>query len=393
MFKDLETLIISNVSLSSIKLDDTKFGENLKQLNLSSNKLKELPENLFHHNNYITLIDLSHNQINKIGENVFCPESLGTLILRNNQINDFNSKDCSFLTKLDLSQNIIEDIKDILSLPNLNYLNLDSNKISTIIKDKLNHMKHLSLNHNNITEFNLEFTNPHSLQLTHNQIKKFKIQSNTINLNISYNELVDLEFDENTALLELDVSNNNLKTFNTQPLSKMSNLITFNLSHNKIDEFNFEPLAKLKNLKTLNLNNNKLTKISFGTNQNYSIENLYLSQNDLNINDFNEIIKSMKNLKILSVTSEKLICTDLEKFIINANKTNIKISDENENLISEAASKKTSCIHIKDQTPTSEHSKLFWWFFIGFVVLAIICLIGRYFYFKRKNIRNINISE
>ncbi len=166
-------------------------------------------------------------------------DSLLSLNLSKNQINNFNDdfhlfKSGLTLTSLDLSSNKLNRIASdtFKQLKSLKSLRLNDNQIAYIdsfaFTDSLSGLTELDLSHNYITDASMEFlifaslSKLRTLKLGYNQLSTF---SDQMILNLY-------------SLETLDLSNNNLKTFDLWSLGKSNTLLTsLDLSFNRILKF------------------------------------------------------------------------------------------------------------------------------------------------------------
>ncbi|VWU51306.1 leucine-rich repeat protein [Hepatocystis sp. ex Piliocolobus tephrosceles] len=210
----------------------------LKSLEIKNLKIKNILFNINNdHFKNLQYLNISNNYINNI-KNVGPLDNLKVLILNNNKhisedafigdnnvnvLNSFKS-----LEELDVSYCIISKtifFKNILNLQNFKILNLEGNIITSI--KYLNTLKNLQV-----------------LNLSNNKISKIFSDSFPSNL-------------EN-----LNLSNNLIR--NLCPLDKMQKLQTLDLRVNRIDNIDeFKHLTSLNSLKNLNLNGNRKIKEHF----------------------------------------------------------------------------------------------------------------------------------
>ena len=195
------------------------------------------------------------------------------------------------LTLLNLSLNLITQIKPLKDLKKLTQLNLHKNNIAELmpLKDLVN-LTHLNLQDNQIYELRplKELKNIHTLNLQANQIFELK-------------HLAGL-----TRLTTLNLSSNQIKSL--APLKELKQLISLNLSSNQITEL--APLQKLFDLVELDLRFNQITDITPLKNIKKIIQ-LYLSSNTIS-----EIkaLEDLNDLAHLYLSSNKIIdITPLEE--------------------------------------------------------------------------------
>ncbi|KAL2084227.1 hypothetical protein ACEWY4_019745 [Coilia grayii] len=135
---------LSHLSLDSNKISDIPSDifrnlHHLESLNLSTNYLVSLNPGLFQSLNTLKQLILHDNKLQSIPPDIFngCPE-LNYLTLRKNNLSNFTAvvvsvKDLKKLTKLDLSFNKLQSLEDSASLPSsLQELYLTTNELHTL---------------------------------------------------------------------------------------------------------------------------------------------------------------------------------------------------------------------------------------------------------------------
>jgi Leucine-rich repeat (LRR) protein len=128
------------------KIPNLSLFKNLRELDLSWNKIEKIPETL---PNSLSELNLRHNKIEKIPETL--PNSLQELYLGYNKIIKIPMTLPKSLQKLSLDDNQIKEIPK--TLPNsLQELYLNSNQIEKIPETLPNSLQKLSLGNNQIKE-------------------------------------------------------------------------------------------------------------------------------------------------------------------------------------------------------------------------------------------------
>lgn len=130
----------------------------LQGLHLSSNHLKSLSSHLLRGVPHLNTLDLTENKLSDLPADVFGHAPLTSLVLKNNQIEKADAEwlpDNSSLTWLDLSENRLTKIPAALlqRVPHLENLDLSSNrldKISANSLDPLVNLERLSLQDNKL---------------------------------------------------------------------------------------------------------------------------------------------------------------------------------------------------------------------------------------------------
>ena len=280
-------------SRSILELIDRAYTENWKELDLSRQRLTEIPpgigrltqlETLNLHNNQITVIpdaitqlinlkniNLYSNRITVIPDAITQLTNLKNLNLNDNQLTVIPDTIAQLtnLTALDFDHNQITVIPDaIAQLTNLTTLNLYNNQI-TVIPDviaQLN-LKNLNLAGNQITvipEAIAQPTNLTTLDLAGNQIT-----------------VIPEAIAQLTNLTTLDLTNNQI-TVIPEAIAQLTNLANLYLRGNQITVIP-DAIAQLTNLTSLNLRSNQITVIPNAIAQLTNLANLYLRSNQITV--------------------------------------------------------------------------------------------------------------
>ncbi|VDD87512.1 unnamed protein product [Enterobius vermicularis] len=190
------------------------------------------------------------------------------------------------LEKLVIVNNSLVNLATLGSLPKLQLLNLDYNKLNVLSKDvfkRLGKLKHLRLEGNMLSE----------LPRQH--------ETSAISR--------DLLKDVGETLELLDLSNNALTTVPSDALSTTKNLRYLDLSYNKISTLRKIDLRHMDKLIEIRLNDNALTSIGDGAfDELTQLQYLYLQRNGLTNFDSSRLLDGLKKLEVLDLS-----CNNLEK--------------------------------------------------------------------------------
>lgn len=236
----------------------------MSTLQLRNNRLRSVNSSVFHLCANVTQLDLLQNQIDSIDEGAFrSMPRVRVLALSNNNLQSVQAatRNLPTLVELDLSKNKIQALRcdDFANLTRLRQLNLYANSISVlpdcVFRDLaqlqvlklqnnsisklsgtfrlyLQNLRQLHLNSNKLAAINHgEFSGLRSLQnlsLHSNQIKKLakgsffgltnlttvQLQSNQIEAKVLANDV----FNDLTNLRRLDLRNNHIRYYSSQPL-------------------------------------------------------------------------------------------------------------------------------------------------------------------------------
>lgn len=228
----------------------------IQHLDLSSNQMEGIPENLLQGISEVSILDLSNNSLTDIPAAVFMPGlSIGELCLGYNMIRSLNVSHLYGLTnmsRLVLSNNNITEVKGRLSKytsVTIPALDLSFNQLIELDTTQLFYMREV-----------------HSLDLSHNSLRTLDIFPSMLikHLNLSYNRLSDLAeriFQHMTHLQELNLANNNFQHAEPQWFTGLQSLTTLDLSHNNISQLASMMLKNLPRIHTLDLGHNQLAKV------------------------------------------------------------------------------------------------------------------------------------
>ena len=177
------------------------------------------------------------------------------------------------LTRLDMSSNLIPSIHSLPSLPDLEYLDMSRNNITTLAAG-VTHLKTLvlaenmmessSLSHHNLQHLSYLDTldiaqNKMTGYLTLSTIQRFP--SNIKTLDMSFNKLQGIRgntFSPLAALLTLNLQGNLIEEIENFSFLGLVSLTSLDLSHNNILTLADESLAGLPSLEILFLSHNHL---------------------------------------------------------------------------------------------------------------------------------------
>jgi internalin A len=220
--------------------------KNLKLLNLSYNRLTEIPESITRLKK-LTALYLSHNQLADLPGSITRLRNLTTLYLNDNGLTELPDSITRLqnLTALHLSRNELTELPDsITRLQNLTMLNLSDNGLTELPDSitRLRNLTTLNLSANGLTELPNSITrlqNLTTLYLSHNQLTELpdsitRLQ-NLITLHLSGNGLMELP----------------------DSITRLQNLTTLNLSGNGLTELP-DSITRLQNLTVIDLSGNPI---------------------------------------------------------------------------------------------------------------------------------------
>ncbi|KPP63613.1 leucine-rich repeat-containing protein 32-like [Scleropages formosus] len=303
LFTDMANLQVLDLSKNYLDIFAASKNEigpllTVKQLDLSGNGLYTGMTDYFLHD-APTLLNLSldGNSITKISKDTFSGSTaLRKIDLHNNvilEIEDGAFDSLLDLSELDLSMNSITCITDF-NLPQLKLLNLSKNSMEsfqTTDSDTEYELQYLDLRENKIHYFPIV---PRRNKLMYLDLSRNLLRGiNTIPPAEELELMSDSRFpthpqtdhknihNDLSRLLYLDMSYNQIKSIPSSFFNYTRSLEVLNLSNNCLEAFSVNHLSPLNSLKILDLSFNALQNLSFGENTLQSLEELYLTANNL----------------------------------------------------------------------------------------------------------------
>uniref|UniRef100_A0A240PLM3 Uncharacterized protein n=1 Tax=Anopheles christyi TaxID=43041 RepID=A0A240PLM3_9DIPT len=269
----------------------------LRLLYMDENQLEKLPEGIFSGLEELQILELQHNRIKEINDDQFllCP-MLRELNLSANMISTFNMSQLQSLNKLetlDIARNYLDEV---FVTKYLRTLNAQENQINRIVMDQGDffQLTHLNLSRNNIANIN--------------NIFKFR---NLIELDVSYNELVTLDF---------------------VIFAFMKNLKDIKLNNNRLWILDNGIPSPAKSLRSLNLAHNKFLYLDLAVLDTFpALEYIYLHGNDLIDMQMEEIEQNFPYLTLVSCDNNDWDCINLMHIVTLLERAYVKWSNGNRN--------------------------------------------------------------
>ena len=271
----------------------------LRTLNLRYNSLTHtnIPAEVFE-NDELNTLDLSHNKLAEVPEGLFR---------------------CRSLLVLNLSHNMLEMIPSQLLMTTTDLLHLDlSNNELDALPPQLRRLSNL-----------------HTLILSHNPLSHFQIRPlpallelRTLHLRNTQRTLANIppNLEPLVNLTDVDLSQNQLTRIPDGILS-LTNLKRLNLGSNEIEEVS-PAIEQWSQLETLILSRNKITALPSGLCKLNKLKKLYLCDNQLDFEGIPAGIGKLSALEVFSAADNNLEmvreglcrCASLKKLILARNK-------------------------------------------------------------------------
>ncbi|XP_023033799.1 protein artichoke [Drosophila willistoni] len=331
--KIVERISLKGNQIGSLPAAATKTLQlpNLRMLDLSQNRIDQLPRHGFHGAPQLRVLSLAQNQLTQLEDTSFMGiQRLELLHLQDNHLNLADERSLlplAELRNLNMQSNKLESITDNFFSNNsrLEQLDLSRNLIRSISPtafDTQRSLEYLDLSGNALLDISVGLGHLHSLRdidLSYNQISR--IQSdvvagwrNVVEIRLSNNLIVELQqgtFKNLPKLQYLDLSSNEIKNVEPGALKSLNDLQEFVLADNKLIELKDHVFEELPNLLASHFQYNKLRYISPESFHNAnSLVFLNLSNNHFR-NMENIGLRSMRNLEVLDLSTNgvKLVST------------------------------------------------------------------------------------
>ena len=299
----LQVLYLSNNHI--IALQNGTFSENsvLERIHLNNNSLTALNPGVFRGLLELQVLNLSENNLYLDSSHDDLLRGLRRLVILDLSRNALTTitqllfRDLTSLQRLDLSHNTIQNLEDdsFTSLSNLYALDLSHNLILSLGEGSLRGLAGLSLLH--LINNSLIELHPHALRHSSN-LKEVFLADN--HLQVIPTALENLSF-----IKVLDVSRNEIGSFQPFMFGGVSNLESLNVSYNKINGISEGALAGLVSLQVLDLRNNQLRTVSEGSFKGIPrVRILTLMMNELS--DINGVFAGLEHLRTLDLSNNKI---------------------------------------------------------------------------------------
>ncbi|KAG6441807.1 hypothetical protein O3G_MSEX001967 [Manduca sexta] len=352
-FVALKHLNLSSNMITNIGNNHLSTLTSLQVLDLSRNNLVKLAPGTFVGLTELNYLDIGVNSLRTVEDDAFDGlTGLKTLLLRDNNIllipatalsrlpnlvsvhlgfnrvtalsNDILRSVSDRVTSLVLSRNVIRELPVAAfgHFKILKHLDLSGNLLNSIAAEVFEGLEQsldfLSLSQNRILGFTgqqLKFVNLWFLDISDNQISNVPVEAfesipSLTHLNMSRNWHINVlpqnVFQQNQALLSVDLSRNGLKALPVNLFSKNLNLEHIDLSHNLLQEISENSFKNLRNLTYLDLSYNNIVNIRTPSFVNVmSIQYLSLKGNQLSAFK-GEFFNTGTSLEVMDLSDNQL---------------------------------------------------------------------------------------
>jgi len=251
----------------------------LEHLDLSSNLIESIPDDLFDMNSSVVVLDLSDNALFDIGRFLLNVSLLRHLDLSRNFILEIRMPaliNLVNLVYLDVSGNQLKGHVHIRLPPQLEEFLIDSNDVTHVeFQHTFLHLVRLTISSNLLTNLPRLFDAPQLalLNVSNNEISaitdvSFTCCKNLRKICLANNSLTTLSvgaFRGLFLLAEIDLSDNQLRYLSTGLFGSCSVLSVVNLSHNQLTAVDAGTFAGPTNLRALDMSWNKLTTLTINS--------------------------------------------------------------------------------------------------------------------------------
>ncbi|KAM0734682.1 Chaoptin [Formica fusca] len=319
---NLRWLVLDNNNFQTIEATAFYSFQQLRYINMESNRLHYLPERIFLSSVHPELRDvkLGYNFLEAIPESSFHNlTELLSLDLTGNRIKVLTSgsiMDCPKLVTISLAYNRIHKMErnSLYGLSSLRFLHLEFNKLTVLdlaaiaeiggpdfaLNVSYNAIAYVDSGStmNNLTRLDLGFNN-----ISHLSADTFYGTPDLKSLNLRSNFLTTI--DSGTFAFPhleiLDLSDNKIDTLRKQSFHGLESLQRLDLGGNEIIQLSTEQFRNLKSLRILNLSNNKIRSLPRDVFEGTRLEILDLSHNKFTVvpsASFLEVAYTLRDLNM-----------------------------------------------------------------------------------------------
>ncbi|KAI4459845.1 antigen bsp putative-related [Holotrichia oblita] len=317
----LTTLILAHgfaSTLQELPLDSFRYLKNLKELDISNNKLKSLADTSFHFLKKLRVLEVQDNVIENVLKGTFQGDTHSELEIIYFSFNHITSiqqhtfVNLASLEQLHLDDNRIENIerRAFMNLAKLKRLNLKGNRISTISYEafqNLPELEDLDMSYNNINNFEFSmFDLVGTLSMLRVNVSHNKIRELSVNFSFTFSQDSGVG-GLHSNIKVLDLSYNNITSISKQYFQPaILSLTHLYLSNNKIINATKDVFGNIDHLQVLDISYNQLGEIDFDTFRNTRrLQILRASHNNI-VEVSYDLFRSLSNLRIVDLSHNKL---------------------------------------------------------------------------------------
>ena len=277
MFQLRELNLSSNL-IEQVNAEDIDGLESLTLLSLANNRISSIHPAVFKNTSSILVLDISGNRLSEVPESFKYLTNLQTLDIGGNLISDFDNSPFQLmesLWRLQIHNNLLQNVshESFSSMKSLQIVDMSRNQISRIDRgafDQNKVLRAIRLDGNQLQEIEGIFTHLPELiwlNVSDNQIAKFDyaLVPRTLHwLDISHNQIKELgnyfDLDGDLALNYLDAGFNQLSTLSPQHLPDQ--LETILLNDNEISQVLPYTFFKKSKLVKVDLSVNEISSLT-----------------------------------------------------------------------------------------------------------------------------------
>lgn len=310
----VQELDVSYCNMQYVTANTFKYMPGLMYLNMAGNNLSDIDPDTFQKLLDLEELDLSDNNIKSLLDDIFSENvELATLHIQRNPIDTVYGLQISDLLTLNAGQTNIKFIGPSMfnGMTYIANLNLSGNGIEKIHNQafrKLVELNYLDLSYNDLDfvsslliKENIEldvFKISNNPRLKHLPDVGFICSADQFNIylfeaaNCGLEEIYDYSLATFTALSQVNLSGNKIKSINSKVFSRCTKLVDINLSYNELTTLDVKVFEKNAELAKLNLQGNPLKVLS----AEIFIHTPLLNNLDMSHADLTSLWKADKNL-------------------------------------------------------------------------------------------------
>uniref|UniRef100_A0A182Q5R6 Leucine rich immune protein (TM) n=1 Tax=Anopheles farauti TaxID=69004 RepID=A0A182Q5R6_9DIPT len=334
-FPEMQTIDFRETHIENINKFTFENAKHLRQLLLSHNVLTVLGNFIFKGCDRLEWLDLSHNLLAEVKEKAFSDiRSLVRLDLNNNQLETLPEDtftDLSSLQQLFLHENRLTVLAELLFKPcSLHTINLNDNRLQNFtLEDERQTWRVVHLRRNALSQVKLPNT-VSEIDLSWNNLTEIEIDSKMLiqRLDLSHNLLTSVaNFSVLYKLETLDVSFNPLGTVPLTTFLNMRRLSTLNLEATNLTSLEHGLFSQLQNLTWLDLSYNQLQTLDLTVlTPAIGLEHLHIDGNNLSSVEYDRLPALFPALSYLGLFDNTWNCSYLINVVQFCRQHSIKVS-------------------------------------------------------------------